>query len=89
VGVGSWVGKIVVCDEILEVLSLVVVMFVLSGVCCTLPVFRIGGVEKAVLLFVERGNKLMLMIATVTMIATSFHLLVKGIQILLPSLINY
>jgi len=79
-----------VCDEILDALSLlVVVMFVLSGFCCTLPVFRIGGVEKVVLLFVERGIMPVQIIATVAMIATSFHLLVKGIRYSSLPFINY
>ena len=51
-------------------------MFVLSGFCCTVPLVKIGGVKKTGLLFVERGMIPMLMIATVTMIATSFHLYV-------------
>ena len=48
VGVGFGVGNRMVCDEVLDTLSLLlVVMFVLSGFCCTVPLVRIGGVKKA------------------------------------------
>ena len=70
-----------VCDGVLDKLSLLlVVMLVLSGFCCTVPLVKIGGVKKAYLLLVEKGMMPVLIIATVAMIATSFHLYVKGIR---------
>jgi len=76
VGVGFGVGDGVVCGVMVDVLSLlVVVMFVLSGFCWVVPFVRFGGVRKA-LLFVEKVMMPALIIATATIIATSFHLYV-------------
>ena len=81
VAIGFGVGDSVVCGVMLDELSLLIlVMFVLSGFCWTVPLVRIEGVTKAYLLFEERGTMPVLMIATVTRIATSFHLYVKGIR---------
>ena len=78
VGLGFDVGM--VCDEVLDWLSLLlVIMFVYSGFCWIVPLVRIGGVKKADLLCEESGMIPVLMIAIVTMIATSFHLYEKGI----------
>ncbi len=81
IGVCFGVGNEGVGEETLETLSLLmVVMFSLSGFCCTVPLVRIGGVENAFPLCEERGMMPVLIIATATMIVTSFHLLVKGIS---------
>jgi len=64
-------------------------MFVLSGFCCTVPLIEIGGAKKVDMLFDERGMIPILMIATVTIIATSFHLLIKGIRYSSLLHINY
>jgi len=64
-------------------------MFVLSGFCCPVLLIEIGGAKKADMLCDERGIIPMLMIATVTMIATSFHLYVKGISYSSLLHINY
>jgi hypothetical protein len=70
--------------EICEVLDtpslLLVVMFTLSGFCCTVPLVKIGDVKKADLLSEVRGMMPMPIMTTVAMIATSFHLYVKRIR---------
>ena len=69
-----------VCGEMLDVLSLLVgccVCVVWILLYCS--IVRMGGVKNAVLLCVERGIMPVLMMATVTIIATSFHLYEKGI----------
>lgn len=81
IGACFGVGNEGVGEETLEALSLLmVVMFSLSGFCCTVPLVRIGGVENAFPLCEERGMIPVLIIATTAMIVTSFHLLVKGIS---------
>ena len=56
IGVCFGVGNEGVGEETLETLSLLmVVMFSLSGFCCTVPLVRIGGVENAFPLCEERG----------------------------------
>jgi hypothetical protein len=76
VAIGFGVGDEVVCGVMLDELSLLIlVMFVLSGFCWVVPLVRFGGVRR-VLLFVEKVMIPALMIATATIIATSFHLYV-------------
>jgi hypothetical protein len=90
ISVGFGVGNEGVGEETLETLSLsMVVMFSLSGFCCTVPLVKIGGVENAFPLCEERGIIPELIIATTAIIVISFHLLMKGISWSSLLLYNY
>jgi len=81
IGIFLGEGKEGVGEETLETFTLLmVVMFSLSGFCCTVPLVRIGGVDDAFPLCEERGMIAELIIATTAIMAISFHLLVKGIN---------
>jgi len=81
IGIFLGEGNEGVGEETLETFTLLmVVMFSLSGFCCTVPFVRIGGVDNAFPLCEERGMIAELIIATTAIIAISFHLLVKRIS---------